>query len=657
MQKLCLVHSPNIRNPINPEQGTLTFAIMHYASVENISKSFGIRTLFKNISINIEEGDKIALVARNGSGKSTLMKIIAGLETADSGIVWVHKDIKTVMLQQDNDFDPNKTIWDNVLRLDNPVVKLVKEYEQFLENGEEDHDKLGDLMASLDDLNAWNFESDLQQILGKLNLHHLNEKVGNLSGGQKKRVALAQALIEADLHEGRCLLIMDEPTNHLDVSMIEWLEEFLGAKKITLLLVTHDRYFLDAVCNEIIEIDDEKVFVYRGDYDYFLEQKSLRLEVQQSELQKDKNIFRKELEWMRKQPKARTTKSKSRQDAFTEVEDRVKQQKDVAEVSLQVKMTRLGGKILELKKVNKSYGPLTIMKGFDYTFKKGERIGVVGKNGVGKSTFLKIALQLEPPDSGKINHGDTVVFGNFSQDSLQYKVDKRAIEYVKSMAEYFPLNDGSKISASQFMEKFGFTAEQQFTLLSKLSGGEKRRLHLMSILFLNPNFLVLDEPTNDLDLQTLRTLEEFLLEYPGCILIVSHDRYFMDRMVDHLFAFEGDGVIRDFPGNYSQYREAAERGMLTDKVQQIMKPIEEKTTDHRPPITSVQKKLSFKEKFELETLDKEMPLLQKEKQLLEEEMSGNLPYEELQKASDRIGQIIKELDEKEMKWLELSERV
>ena len=629
---------------------------MHYASVENISKSFGIRTLFKNITINIEEGDKVALVARNGSGKTTLMKIIAGLDTADSGNVWVHRDIKTVMLQQDNDFDPGKTIWDNVLRLDNPVVKVVKEYEQFLEEGTDDHDKLGDLMASLDDLNAWTFESDLKQILGKLNLYHLNEKVGNLSGGQKKRVALAQSLIEAQLHEGRCLLILDEPTNHLDVSMIEWLEEYLGAQKITLILVTHDRYFLDAVCNEIVEIDDEKVYVYKGDYDYFLEQKSQRLEVQQSELQKDKNIFRKELEWMRKQPKARTTKSKSRQDAFSEVEERVKQQKEITEVSLQVKMTRLGGKILELKKVNKSYGALTIMKGFDYTFKKGERIGVVGKNGVGKSTFLKIALQLEAPDSGKINHGDTVVFGNFSQDGLQYKEDKRAIEYVRSMAEFFPLNDGSKISASQFMEKFGFTAEQQFTLLSKLSGGEKRRLHLMSILFLNPNFLVLDEPTNDLDLQTLRTLEEFLLDFPGCILIVSHDRYFMDRMVDHLFAFEGDGMIRDFPGNYSQYREAVSKGLLAAKPQQIM-GTKESVPDQPQQKPDVQKKLSFKEKFELETLEKEMPALQEEKKKLEEKMNSNPAYEELQKAADRINILIRQLDEKEMRWLELSEKV
>ena len=640
----------------------LYICAMHYASVENLTKSFGIRTLFKNITFHIEEGDKIALVARNGSGKSTLMKIIAGSDTADSGTVWVHKDIKTVMLQQDNDFDGNKTIWDNVLRLDHPVVKAVKEYEVFLEEGSDDHDHLGELMAKLDDLDAWSFESDLKQILGKLNIHHLTERVGNLSGGQKKRVALAQSLIEAQLYQGNCLLIMDEPTNHLDVSMIEWLEEYLGSAKITLLLVTHDRYFLDAVCNEIIEIDDEKVYVYKGDYDYFLEQKALRQEVQQSELQKDKNIFRKELEWMRKQPKARTTKSKSRQDAFAEVEERVKQQKEVAEVTLQMKMTRLGGKILELKKVNKSYGDLTIMKGFDYTFKRGERIGVVGKNGVGKSTFLKIALQQEEPDSGKINHGDTVVFGNFSQDGLVYKEDKRAIEYVKDMAEYFPLADGSKLSASMFMEKFGFSAEQQYTPLSKLSGGEKRRLHLMSVLFTNPNFLVLDEPTNDLDLQTLRTLEEFLMEYPGCILIVSHDRYFMDRMVDHLFAFEGNGVIRDYPGNYTQYREALSKGLLEQQDQQIMKsmPEEEVKTTAAPPAQATAgqpKRLTFKEKFELEQLEKDMPRLQEEKKMLEEKLGVTQDYNELQKASDRISAIIHELDEKEMRWLELSEKV
>ncbi len=628
---------------------------MHYASVENISKSFGIRTLFSNITLNIEEGDKIAFVARNGSGKSTLLKIIAGMDTPDSGTVWVHKDIKVVMLQQETDFDGNKSIWDNILGADSPVAKTVKAYEQYLEEGLEDEKLLGQLINQMDALNAWSFESELKQILGKLNLHHLNEPLRNLSGGQKKRVALAQALLTTQLYEGRCLLILDEPTNHLDVNMIEWLENYLSAQRGTLLLVTHDRYFLDAVCNEIVELDEEKIYTYKGDYDYFLEQKSMRHEVQQSELQKDKNIYRKELEWMRKQPKARTTKSKSRQDNFAEVEDRVKQRKDEAEVSLQVKMTRLGGKVLELKKVYKSYGSLPIMKGFDYTFKRGERIGIVGKNGVGKSTFLKIALGQEPADSGKVNHGDTVVFGNFSQDGLQYKEDKRAIEYVKSMAEFFPLADGSKISASQFMEKFGFLAEQQYTPLSKLSGGEKRRLHLLSILFLNPNFLVLDEPTNDLDLQTLRTLEEFLLDYPGCILIVSHDRYFMDRMVEHLFAFEGDGVIRDFPGNYTQYRQALAQEQAAAQ-KQPPKPLAMAEPVAIKPATE-QRKMSFKEKYEFEQLEKDIPALEAEKVRLETDMNnGAMGYDALQAAAARISAIIAQLDEKEMRWLELSER-
>lgn len=635
---------------------------MHYASAENISKSFGIRTLFKNISFHVEEGDKIAFVARNGTGKSTLLRIFAGLDTPDEGTLWIHKDVKVIMLQQDTGFMENKTIRDNVLRLDNPVIQTVNAYEKYLDEGSEDVDLLADIMGKMDELNAWSFESDLKQILGKLNLHDLEAKMNTLSGGQRKRVALAQSLIEADLHEGRCLLILDEPTNHLDVGMIEWLEGFLSTHKMTILLVTHDRYFLDAVCNEIIEMEDEKLYVYKGDYDYFLEQKSLRQEVQASELQKDKNIFRKELEWMRKQPKARTTKSKSRQDAFKEVEERVSQRKEETEVSLQVKMTRLGGKILEMKKVNKSFGDKLIMKGFDYTFKRGERIGIVGKNGVGKSTFLKIALMQEAPDSGKINHGDTVVFGNFNQEGLQYKEDKRAIEYVKDMAEFFPLADGTKLSASMFMEKFGFNAQQQFTPLSKLSGGEKRRLHLMSVLFVNPNFLILDEPTNDLDLQTLRTLEEFLMEFPGCILIVSHDRYFMDRMVDHLFAFEGDGVIKDFPGNYSQYREylrEVEAGTKIDDGKMNMAPVPE-LKEEKPAATTnagALKKLSFKEKLEFERLEKELPALQKEKEDLEIKMSSNISYDELQKISARVTEIIAALDEKELRWLELSEKV
>jgi ABC transport system ATP-binding/permease protein len=635
---------------------------MHYASVENISKSFGIRTLFKNVSFHVEEGDKIAFVARNGTGKSTLLKIFAGLETADEGTVWVHKDVKVIMLQQDTPFMEEKSIRENVLRLDNPVIKTVSEYEKYLDEGNEDMDLLSEIMGRMEELNAWSFESELKQILGKLNLHDIEAVMNTLSGGQRKRVALAQALIEAQLHEGRCLLIMDEPTNHLDVSMIEWLEDFLGTHKMTILLVTHDRYFLDTVCNEIIEMDEEKLFVYKGDYDYFLEQKSLRQEIEASEFQKDKNIFRKELEWMRKQPKARTVKSKSRQDAFKDVEERVTVKKEDAEVSLQVKMTRLGGKILEMKKVGKSYGDKLIMKGFDYTFKRGERVGIVGKNGVGKSTFLKIALQQEEPDSGKITHGDTVVFGNFNQEGLSYKEDKRAIEYVKDMAEYFPLADGTKLSASMFMEKFGFNAQQQFTPLSKLSGGEKRRLHLMSVLFVNPNFLILDEPTNDLDLQTLRTLEEFLMDFPGCILIVSHDRYFMDRMVEHLFAFEGEGVIKDYPGNYTQYRsylKEIEAGTRKDDGKMNMVSIEDKP-EAKPVMqptanSSSPKKLSFKEKSELENLDKDIPALQKEKETLELKMSESIPYEEIQKIGVRVNEIIAALDIKEMRWLELSE--
>jgi ABC transport system ATP-binding/permease protein len=638
------------------------FAAMHYASVENISKSFGIRTLFKNVSFHVEEGDKIAFVARNGTGKSTLLKIFAGLETADEGTVWVHKDVKVIMLQQDTPFMEEKSIRENVLKLDNPVIKTVSEYEKYLDEGNEDMDLLSEIMGRMEELNAWGFESELKQILGKLNLHDIEAVMNTLSGGQRKRVALAQALIEAQLHEGRCLLIMDEPTNHLDVSMIEWLEDFLGTHKMTILLVTHDRYFLDTVCNEIIEMDEEKLFVYKGDYDYFLEQKSLRQEIEASEFQKDKNIFRKELEWMRKQPKARTVKSKSRQDAFKDVEERVSVKKEDAEVSLQVKMTRLGGKILEMKKVGKSYGDKIIMKGFDYTFKRGERVGIVGKNGVGKSTFLKIALQQEEPDSGKITHGDTVVFGNFNQEGLTYKEDKRAIEYVKDMAEYFPLADGTKLSASMFMEKFGFNAQQQFTPLSKLSGGEKRRLHLMSVLFVNPNFLILDEPTNDLDLQTLRTLEEFLMDFPGCILIVSHDRYFMDRMVEHLFAFEGEGVIKDYPGNYTQYRsylKEIEAGTKKDDGKMNMVSIEDKpepkTVLQSNSNNNAPKKLSFKEKSELESLDKDIPALQKEKETLELKMSENIPYEEIQKIGVRVNEIIAALDVKEMRWLELSE--
>jgi ATP-binding cassette subfamily F protein uup len=635
---------------------------MHYASIDNISKSFGVRNLFSNITFHISEGDKIALIARNGFGKSTLLNILTGKDHPDSGTVWVHKDIKLVMLHQENEFEGEKSIWDNILSMKNEIVTVVKAYETYMESGSEDTDQLQELLNKMEELDAWNFENELQQILSKLNIHNLNQTVNTLSGGQKKRVALAQALIETQLFAGKCLLIMDEPTNHLDVGMIEWLEDFLSAQKVTLLMVTHDRYFLDAVCNEIIEIDQEKVFIHKGNYDYFLSQKAHRIEVESSELLKDKNIFRKELEWMRKQPKARTTKSKSRQDAFVEIEDRVKQKNTDSDVQLQVKMTRLGGKILEMKKVYKSFGPdKPILKGFDYTFKRGERIGIVGKNGVGKSTFLQIALQQQEPDSGKINHGDTVIFGHFSQEGLQYKEDKRVIEFVKDTAEFFPLADGTKLSASKFLERFAFTSEQQYTYLSKLSGGEKRRLQLLSILFTNPNFLVLDEPTNDLDLQTLQILEEFLQDYQGCILLVSHDRYFMDKLVDHLFVFEGEGIINDFPGNYTQYRikELDKSNNIDSGKQYTSLSVEEakpQFVSTPTPASTEKRKISYKEKREFELLEIEMPSLEQEKVNLELKMSNaSIAYDELQTASNRIGEIIALLEEKELRWLELSE--
>lgn len=635
---------------------------MHYATIDKISKSYGVRQLFNDITFHVEEGDKIALIARNGFGKTTLLNILTGKDTPDSGTIWVHKDVEVVILNQENSFDPNKTVWDNILSMNHVVAHTVRAYEEYVQKGLDDPKQLEHLLTKMDELNAWNFENELQQILHKLKITSLEQKVGSLSGGQQKRVALAQCLLTANLHEGKCLLILDEPTNHLDVNMIEWLEEYLNKQKLTLLMVTHDRYFLDAVCNEIIEIDQQQVYIHQGNYAYFLEQKAHRIEVASSELQKDKNIFRKELEWMRKQPKARTTKSKSRQDAFTEVENRVKQKVEDTDVQLQVKMTRLGGKVLEMKKVYKSFGDKPILKGFDYTFKRGERIGIVGKNGVGKSTFLQIALQLMEPDSGKVNHGDTVVFGHFSQKGLEYKEDKRVVEYVKEFAEFFPMADGTKISASKFLERFAFTPEQQFTFLSKLSGGEKRRLQLLSILFKNPNFLVLDEPTNDLDLQTLQLLEEFLLDYQGCILLVSHDRYFMDKLVDHLFVFEGEGVVNDFPGNYTQYR-LQEEGKDDIVADRKTKTAMTETEVHKPepavtkPIAEGKVKMSYNEKREFELLEKELPALEKEKTELQQQMlTPNLSYAELETMAKRIQEILDTVEAKELRWLELSEK-
>lgn len=620
---------------------------MHYVSAEGLTKSYGVKPLFENISFHISEGDKIALVARNGAGKSTLLKIIAGIETPDEGKIWINKDVDAAYFEQDPWLIDDATVLDNIFHHAHPVITLIKRYEAAVEL--ENEKEMAACLGQMDELNAWDFEAKVKQIFGKLNIHNLQQKAGTLSGGQKKRVALAKTLIDIGFEHKHVLLIMDEPTNHLDVQMVEWLEHFLNKENITLLLVTHDRYFLDAVSEEIWEMDRSNLFVYKGDYANYLEKKAAREESESASIEKAKNTYRKELEWMRKQPKARTTKSKSRIDAFYEVEEKAKQQVQVQQLELASKMSRLGGKIAELKKVTKSFGEKKILQGFDYTFKKGERIGVIGKNGTGKSTFLNMLLGIEKADSGKINIGDTVVFGNYSQQGLEIKEDMRVIEYVKNIAENFPLANGGYLSAGQFLNLFLFPPDQQYTYISKLSGGEKRRLHLLTILFRNPNFLILDEPTNDLDLPTLSVLENFLLDFPGCLLIVSHDRYFMDRLVDHLFVFEGEGIVRDFPGNYSQFRDTIKEQEPRETIGKPRKPVE-----NVPQL--VRKKLSYKEQREFEALEKQIPELEKERhELLDQLNNGELPYEQLQKLTDRVSILSNEIHEKELRWLELSE--
>lgn len=628
---------------------------MHYVSVEGLTKSFGIKPLFQNISFHIEEGDKIALIARNGSGKTTLLRILASNEFADEGKVWINKDVTVALFEQEPAFEENNSVLDNIFHHSHPIINAIKEYEAACD--EDDAEKMNASIIKMDELGAWDFDSKVKQILGKLNIHQLNQIVSTLSGGQRKRVALAKTLIDIGFEHKHVLLIMDEPTNHLDVEMVEWLEYYLNQEKVTLLMVTHDRYFLDAVCNEIWELDGSDLYVYKGDYENYMEKKAARIESEVASIDKARNTYRKELEWMRKQPKARTTKSKSRQDNFYEVETKAKKRIEDNQLELQMKMNRLGGKVVEMKKVYKAYDDKQILKGFDYTFKKGERIGIVGKNGAGKSTFLNILQGIEKADSGKINIGDTVIFGNFSQQGLEIKEDVRVIEYVKNIAESFPLAKGGSLSAAQFLELFLFTPDQQYTYISKLSGGEKKRLQLLSILFRNPNFLILDEPTNDLDLPTLAVLENFLSEFAGCLLIVSHDRYFMDRLVDHLFVFEGDGIVKDFPGNYSQYRIKQKEAEEEKKLAVISSlSATQSTTSKQQQETSNKKRMSYNEKREFELLEKEMADLTKEKETITEKLnSGSVPFDELQQLSQRIGEVTQLLDEKELRWLELSE--
>jgi ATP-binding cassette subfamily F protein uup len=644
---------------------------MNYVSVENLTKSYGIMPLFKGINFNINEGDRIALVARNGIGKTTLLRILSGKEVPDSGTAKVHKDVHLVLFEQDPQFIETASVTQNLFNQAHPIMKAISNYEMAMET--EDENLITDAIMEMEENNAWDFESKVKTILTQLNIHHLEQPVSKLSGGQRKRVSLAKTLIQIGFEPKHVLLLMDEPTNHLDLNMIEWLENYLEQEKVTLLLVSHDRYFLEAVTDEIWELEREKLYSYKGDYENYLEKKAARIESELASIDKAKNTFRKELEWMRKQPKARTTKSKSRQDNFYEVEARAKQKIEDTNLQLDMKMTRLGGKIIEAIKVFKSYGDLVVLKGFDYTFSKGERIGIVGKNGVGKSTFLQILQGLTMPDSGKINVGDTIVFGHFSQEGLTYKKDMRVIEYLKTFAEQFPLASGGTLSAAQFLELFLFTPDKQYTYLSALSGGEKKRLQLLTILFKNPNFLILDEPTNDLDLPTLAVLEQFLIDFAGCVLLVSHDRYFMDKLVDHLFIFEGDGVIRDYPGNYTQFRilekskqnYASLSSDITTQVEHEIKvPIAGSVTKETNEIVidnapkKVAEKMSYKEKLELEQLNKLMPALESKKVTLTNELNNTTgDYTAITALSAQLALVTAELEASELRWLELSEKL
>ncbi len=627
---------------------------MNLLSVENLSKSYSEKVLFNSISFGIDTGQKVAMIAKNGSGKSTLMKILAGKDIADKGTVTYRKDISVAYLDQDPKFDETKTVIESLFHSELPALKLIKEYEACLERDIEQHTPqtqkaLERAMAAMDDANAWDYEARVKQILSRLNIHHLELQIKSLSGGQRKRVALARVLIdEPDL------LMLDEPTNHLDVDMIEWLENYLLRQNISVLLVTHDRYFLDNICDKIIELDDGKLYHYEGNYSYFLEKKAEREFNESREIDKARNIMRTELEWIRRMPKARGTKSKARVDAFDGLKERATKKKGDDKLQLDVKMTRIGGKVLEMKKVHKSFGENAMLRGFDYTFKTGERIGIVGKNGSGKSTFLNIITGLESHDSGKINVGDTIVFGYYSQGGMKLKDDKRVIEVVKEIADFIPQADGTKIPASAFLTLFQFPPDVQHTFVSKLSGGEKRRLFLLTVLIKNPNFLILDEPTNDLDLITLNILEEFLMNFGGCLLVVSHDRYFMDKLVDHLFIFEGDGVVRDFNGTYLDWREQKEE---KEKEEAKIKNQESKIkSDEQKAIKQEKKKFSYKEKFEFEQLEKEIELLEKEKATLAEWLnSGNGTHEELMQWANRLQEVTTVVEGKSVRWLELSE--
>ena len=621
---------------------------MNYISVENLTKTYGIITLFEDISFNINEGDKIAIVAKNGSGKTTLLNILMGKDFADSGTVVINKDIQVVLFDQEIHFESGQTITEFIMSLDSPPMQALRNYQKSLTS--DDSEFMEQAFIEMENQKAWGLENEMKQILSQLKITDLNAKMDNLSGGQIKRVALAKLLIETRVEHKHTLLIMDEPTNHLDVDMVEWLEQYLSRAMVTLLLVTHDRYFLDSVCDIIWEIEDKKLYVHHGAYAQYLENKSIREENLNATIDKANNLYRKELEWMRRQPKARTTKSKSRIEAFYETEKTAKMDTRKQELELDFGMKRLGKKILELRNINKKFGDKIILDNFSYQFQRGEKVGIIGKNGVGKSTLLNIIQGLETYDSGEIEVGETIKFGYFSQKGLTYKEDQRVIDFMKDIAEYYPLANGKSISASQFLKMFLFNEQTQYTTISNLSGGERRRLYLISVLFQNPNFLIFDEPTNDLDLPTLTVLESFLAQFQGCLIIVSHDRYFMDKIVDHLLVFEGEGKIKDFIGSFTEYRDQLAQNKNTKKSEPA-KPVEEKQTKN----TNSKRKLSFKEQKELENIEKEMPVLKEKQDEILEKLNNETDYNIISELSQKLEETTNQLEAHEMRWLELQE--
>ena len=618
--------------------------MISYLQIENFSKSYGDKVLFTDINFGVLQGQKIALIAKNGTGKTSLLNIIAGKDSPDSGDMTFRKDIKLGYLEQLPEMDDNNTVINELFNSSDPVLSVIRDYEKMIESGQEEG--LTEILEKMDLYKAWDYEVKVKQILFKLKITDFDQLVSQLSGGQKKRIGLAKVLItDPDF------LILDEPTNHLDLEMIEWLEEYLKKSKGTLLMVTHDRYFLDRVCNEIIEMDANNIHSYKGNYSYYLQKREERINIQNAEANKAKSLLKTEQEWMRRMPQARGTKSKSRVDAFYEIKDKASTGYKESKLDLDIKSSRLGTKILEFEHLNKRFGDLKILEDFSYKFQRGEKIGIIGKNGTGKSTFLNIITQNIEADSGNIEIGETVVYGYYKQDGIKINEDQKIIEVIKEISESIDLGNGREMSASQFLEYFLFPTKTQYNQVSKLSGGEKRRLYLMTILMKNPNFLILDEPTNDLDIMTLNVLEDYLLHFKGCLIIVSHDRYFMDKVVEHLFVFEGQGKIRNFTGNYTIYREAQLAEEL--KLKQIEKPVKVKK---EKPKQTIKTKMTFNEKREFEQLEKDMENLNEEKGAIETAMSsGSLSNDDLMTKSARIQEVMDLLDEKEMRWLELSE--